>query len=63
MHAFGKGYQGYKSNFGFRVPFDHEIRQIWDQKSIFAWIRRKERTLLGSLLGSLRSDGDGNGLD
>ena len=26
--ALAKGYQGYKSNFGFHVPFDCEIRQI-----------------------------------
>ena len=32
LHAFvAKGYQGYKSNFGFRVPFDREIRQFADQ--------------------------------
>ena len=35
LHAFAKGYQVYKSNFGFRVPFDREIRQISDQKSAF----------------------------
>ena len=27
LHAFAKGYKGYKSNFGFRVPFDRESRQ------------------------------------
>ena len=31
LHAFAKGYQGHKSNFGFHVPFDCEIRQISDQ--------------------------------
>ena len=35
LHAFAKGYQGHKSNFGFHVPFDREIRQISDQKSVF----------------------------
>ena len=29
LQAFAKGYQVYKSNFGFRVPFDREIRQFW----------------------------------
>ena len=32
------GYQGY--NFGFRVPFDLEIRQISDQKSVFGFAKR-----------------------
>ena len=32
LHVFvAKGYQGYKSNFGFRVPFDRETRQVSDQ--------------------------------
>ena len=37
LQAFAKGYQGHKSdksNFGFHVPFDREIRQISDQKSV-----------------------------
>ena len=37
LHAFAKGYQGHKSNFGFHVPFDREIRQISDQKSVFGF--------------------------
>ena len=40
LHALAKGYQGYKSNFGFRVPFDREIWQIWDQKSVFGFAER-----------------------
>ena len=32
------GYQGY--NFGFRVPFDLEIRQISNQKSVFGFAKR-----------------------
>ena len=28
LQAFAKGYQGYKTYFGFHVPFDCEIRQI-----------------------------------
>ena len=28
LHAFAKGYQGHKSNFGFHVHYDREIRQI-----------------------------------
>ena len=28
LHAFAKGYKGYKSNFGFHVPFTNKIRQI-----------------------------------
>ena len=28
LHEFAKGYQGYKSNFGFHFPSDLEIRQI-----------------------------------
>ena len=41
LHAFAKGYQGHKSNFGFHVPFDREIRQISDQIIRF-WICLKE---------------------
>ena len=26
--------------FGFRVPLDCEIRQIWDQKSVFGFAER-----------------------
>ena len=37
LHAFAKGYQGHKSNFGFHIPFDGEIRQISDQKSVFGF--------------------------
>ena len=40
LHAFEKGYQGHKSNFGFHVPFDREIRQILDQKSVFGFAER-----------------------
>ena len=29
--------QGYISNFGFRVPFDREIRQISDQNRFVDW--------------------------
>ena len=28
LHAFAKGYQGYKSNFGFHVPLDLQVQQI-----------------------------------
>ena len=40
MHGLAKGYQGYKSNFGFHVPFDREIWQIQDQKSVFGFAQR-----------------------
>ena len=40
LHALAKGYQGYKSNFGFHVPFDREIWQIQDQKSVFGFAER-----------------------
>ena len=40
LHALAKGYQGYKSNFGFHVPFDCEIWQIQDQKSVFRFAER-----------------------
>ncbi|CAH3017931.1 unnamed protein product, partial [Porites evermanni] len=40
LHAFAKGYQVYKSNFGFLVPFDREIRLISDQKSAFGFSKR-----------------------
>ena len=43
MHAFGKGYQGYKSNFGFDVPFDREIRQIQDQKTVYGLAERNTK--------------------
>ena len=33
--------KGYKSNFGFHVPFDREIQQICDQKSVFGFAERK----------------------
>ena len=41
MHiASAKGYQGYKSNYGCRSPFDREVRQISDQKSVFGFTER-----------------------
>ena len=40
LHALAKGYQGYKSNFGFHVPFEREIWQIQDQKSVFGFAER-----------------------
>ena len=40
LHALSKGYQGYKSNFGFHVPFNREIWQIQDQKSVFGFTER-----------------------
>ena len=40
LHALAKGYQGYKSNFGSHVPFDCEIWQIQDQKSVFGFAER-----------------------
>ena len=41
MHiASAKGYQGYKSNFGCRVPFDRELRQISYQNSVFGFAER-----------------------
>ena len=41
MHiASAKDYQGYKSNFGCRVPFDRELRQISDQNSVFGFPER-----------------------
>ena len=40
LHVFANGYQGYKSNFGFRVPFVREIRQISDQNSVFGFAKR-----------------------
>ena len=48
LHGFETGYQGYKSNFGFHVPFDREIWQIQDQKSVFGFAERN--TPLKSLL-------------
>ena len=39
-HALAKGYQGYKSNFGFHVPVDREIWQIQDQKSVLGFAER-----------------------
>ena len=33
-------YQCYRSNFGFHIPFECEIRQIEDQKSIFGFAER-----------------------
>ena len=40
LHALAKGYQGYKSNFRFHVPFDREIWQILDQKSVSGFAER-----------------------
>ena len=40
LHALAKGYQGYKSNFRFHVPFDREIWQIKDTKSVFGFAER-----------------------
>ena len=45
LHAFETGYQGYKSNFGFRVPFDRETCPANLGLKIRYWIRRKEHTL------------------
>ena len=39
-----ESYQGYRSNFGFRISFHRQIWQILDKKIRF-WIRRKEHTL------------------
>ena len=39
LHAFVKGYQGYKSNFGFRVSFDRESRR--NSKIRFCICRKK----------------------
>ena len=41
LHACAKGsYQGYKSNFGFRLPFSCEILPISLQKSVFGFAER-----------------------
>ena len=45
MHAFARGYQGYKSNFGFRVPFDRETCSANLVLKALCWICRKEHTL------------------
>ena len=45
LHAFETGYQGYKSNFGFRVPFDRETCPANLGLKVRYWIRRKEHTL------------------
>ena len=44
LQAFAKDHQGYKSNFGFHVPFDRENPANLGSKIRF-WIRRKEHTL------------------
>ena len=45
LHALANGYQGYKSNFGFHVPFDREIWQIQDQKSVFGFAEKNTPTV------------------
>ena len=45
MHGFETGYQGYKSNFGFHVPFDRETCPANLGLKVRYWIRRKEHTL------------------
>ena len=45
LHAFATGYQGYKSNFGFRVPFNRETCPANLGLKVRYWIRRKEHTL------------------
>ena len=47
LHTFAKGsYQGYKSNFGFHVPFGREILPISHQKSVFGFAERNTPTYL-----------------
>ena len=45
LHGFETGYQGYKSNFGFHVPFDRETCPANLGLKVRYWIRRKEHTL------------------
>ena len=45
LHAFAKGYQGYRSNFRFHDPFDLVNPAKLGSKICF-WIRRKEHTLM-----------------
>ena len=53
LHALAKSYQGYKFNFGFHVPFDREIWQIQDQKSVFGFAERNTPSLSAMFLQGL----------
>ena len=55
LHALAKGYQGYKSNFGFHVPFDREIWQILDQKSVFGFTERNTPQMFTNFFDTVQS--------
>ena len=58
FHVLAKGYQSYKSNFGFHIPFDREICQILDQKSVFGFAERNTPLIFAceKIIYSLKSN-------